>query len=100
MFIPFQTTIHGKCPSYYSTVIHKDTSDMTITQVVDIAGCKEKAELYSGMAAAMLDDVTKQVRLRRCRRITYCVCESDRPKVSAAFVCRPKPREENLLFRQ
>lgn len=64
MFIPFQTTIHGKCPSYYSTVTHEDTRDMTITQVVDIAGCKEKAEMYSGMAAAVLDNVAKQVCLR------------------------------------
>lgn len=100
MFIPFQMTIHGKCPSYYSTMTHKDTGDMTITQVVDIAGCKEKAEMYSGMAAAVLDDVTKQVHLSHCRRITYCIHESNRPKVSAAFVCRPKPREENLWFQQ
>lgn len=96
----FQMTIHGKCPSYYSTVTHEDTGDMTIIQVVDIAGCKEKAEIYSGMAAAVLDSVTKQVRLRRCRCITFCIYKSNRPRVSGAFVCRPKPREENLWFQQ
>lgn len=100
MFISFQMTIHGKCPSYYSTVTHEQTRDMTVTQVVDIASCKEKAEIYSGMATAVLDNFAKQVCLHRCNCITFCIYESNRPKVSAAFVCCPKPREENLWFQQ
>lgn len=94
MFISFQTTIHGKCPSYYSTVTHEDTSNMTVTQVVDIAGCREKAEIYSGMAAAVLDNVVKQVCLHRC--ITFCIYESNRPNVSAAFVCVAQNPERRI----
>lgn len=34
---------------------------MKVTQEVDINDCSEKAELYSGMATAVLDKVSKQV---------------------------------------
>lgn len=46
-----------------------ETKDMTITQVVDISGCKEKAAIYRGMATAVYDDVSKQVCLSHCRCI-------------------------------
>ncbi|XP_060890985.1 vitellogenin 3, phosvitinless [Labrus mixtus] len=52
--------IHGKCQSNYATEENVETKDMTITQVVDLNNCKEKAAIYSGMASAVLDKVSKQ----------------------------------------
>lgn len=56
-----QVSIHGRCRSSYSTEENMATRAMTITQVVDLNGCKERAEMYRGMAAAVLDEVAKQV---------------------------------------
>ncbi|XP_073332486.1 vitellogenin 3, phosvitinless [Pagrus major] len=52
--------IHGKCQSNYATEENTETKDMTITQVVDVGACKEKAAIYRGMATAVLDQVSKQ----------------------------------------
>ncbi|CAJ1060716.1 vitellogenin 3%2C phosvitinless [Xyrichtys novacula] len=52
--------IHGKCQSNYATEENMETKDMTITQVVDINNCREKAAIYRGMATAVLDKVAKQ----------------------------------------
>ncbi|XP_074491254.1 vitellogenin 3, phosvitinless [Sebastes fasciatus] len=52
--------IQGKCQSSYATEENAETKDMTITQVVDVNTCKEKAALYRGMATAVLDQVSKQ----------------------------------------
>uniref|UniRef100_A0A3B4TIN1 Vitellogenin 3, phosvitinless n=1 Tax=Seriola dumerili TaxID=41447 RepID=A0A3B4TIN1_SERDU len=52
--------IHGKCQSNYATEENKETQDMTITQVVDVTNCREKAAIYRGMATAVLDQVSKQ----------------------------------------
>nr|XP_019936246.1 PREDICTED: vitellogenin-like [Paralichthys olivaceus] len=52
--------IHGKCQSNYITEENMETKDMTITQVVDVTHCKEKAAIYRGMATAVLDQVAKQ----------------------------------------
>uniref|UniRef100_A0A8D3CBF9 Vitellogenin 3, phosvitinless n=1 Tax=Scophthalmus maximus TaxID=52904 RepID=A0A8D3CBF9_SCOMX len=52
--------IHGKCQSNYATEEDKETKDMTITQVVDLSNCREKAAIYRGMATAVLDQVAKQ----------------------------------------
>ncbi|XP_023266800.1 vitellogenin-like [Seriola lalandi dorsalis] len=52
--------IHGKCQSNYATEENKETKDMTITQVVDVTNCREKAAIYRGMATAVLDQVSKQ----------------------------------------
>ncbi|XP_034562594.1 vitellogenin 3, phosvitinless [Notolabrus celidotus] len=52
--------IHGKCQSTYVTEENLKTKDMTITHVVDINNCKEKAAIYRGMATAVLDKVAKQ----------------------------------------
>lgn len=38
-----------------------ETKDMTITQVVDVTHCKEKAAIYKGMATAVLDKESEQV---------------------------------------
>ncbi|XP_068175413.1 vitellogenin 3, phosvitinless [Antennarius striatus] len=55
-----EANIHGKCQSTYATELDKETNDMKITQVVDLTTCREKAEMYSGMATAVLDKVSKQ----------------------------------------
>ncbi|KAM7011880.1 vitellogenin 3, phosvitinless [Tautogolabrus adspersus] len=55
-----ETGIHGKCQSSYATEENVETKDMTITQVVDLNNCKEKAAIYRGMATAVLDKVAKQ----------------------------------------
>uniref|UniRef100_A0A4W6DUS7 Vitellogenin 3, phosvitinless n=1 Tax=Lates calcarifer TaxID=8187 RepID=A0A4W6DUS7_LATCA len=52
--------IHGKCQSNYAIEEDKETKDMTITQVVDVTNCREKAAIYRGMATAVLDQVSKQ----------------------------------------
>ncbi|XP_065812413.1 vitellogenin 3, phosvitinless [Labrus bergylta] len=52
--------IHGKCQSNYATEKNVTTKDMTITQVVDLNNCKEKAAIYRGIASAVLDKVSKQ----------------------------------------
>ncbi|XP_071344089.1 vitellogenin 3, phosvitinless [Trachinotus anak] len=52
--------IYGKCQSNYATEENKETKDMTVTQVVDVTNCREKAAIYRGMATAVLDQVSKQ----------------------------------------
>lgn len=76
-----------------------ETKDMTITQVVDIGGCREKAAIYRGMAAAVLDNVSKQVCLSHCRWIGFCIYKLNRPK-SVLFLCVLQFREGNLSFQQ
>lgn len=39
----------------------RKTEELSVTQVVDISNCREKAALYTGMAMAVLDNVSKQV---------------------------------------
>uniref|UniRef100_A0A8D0AVV6 Vitellogenin 3, phosvitinless n=1 Tax=Sander lucioperca TaxID=283035 RepID=A0A8D0AVV6_SANLU len=55
-----ETGIHGMCPSNYATEVNAETKDMTITQVVDVGNCREKAVMYRGMATAVFDQVSKQ----------------------------------------
>uniref|UniRef100_A0A3Q2Y8B3 Vitellogenin 3, phosvitinless n=1 Tax=Hippocampus comes TaxID=109280 RepID=A0A3Q2Y8B3_HIPCM len=52
--------IHGRCPSNYAIEENKETGDVTVTQVVDVTNCREKAERYRGMATAVLDDISKK----------------------------------------
>lgn len=73
---------------------------MTITQVVDLSGCSEKAAIYRGMATAVVDEVAKQVCLSHCRFIRFYT-SIKHTKVSAIFVfVSSKSREENLSFQQ
>ncbi|XP_068563229.1 vitellogenin 3, phosvitinless [Cebidichthys violaceus] len=51
--------IHGNCQSNYATEVNAETKDMTITQVVDVNNCREKADIYRGMATAVLDEDAK-----------------------------------------
>ncbi|KAL6108038.1 uncharacterized protein ACO6RY_18668 [Pungitius sinensis] len=55
-----EASVHGVCPSHYGAEVNEETKDMTITQVVDIKNCREKAAIYKGLATAVLDDVGKQ----------------------------------------
>uniref|UniRef100_H3C2Y7 Vitellogenin 3, phosvitinless n=1 Tax=Tetraodon nigroviridis TaxID=99883 RepID=H3C2Y7_TETNG len=52
--------IHGMCQSSYVTEMDRKTKDLSITQVVDVSNCREKAALYTGMAMAVLDNISKQ----------------------------------------
>lgn len=61
--ILLQVGIHGKCQSNYATEENVKTNDMTITQVVDVTNCREKAAIYRGMATAVLDKESKQACL-------------------------------------
>lgn len=71
-----------------------ETKDMTITQVVDVTGCKDKVAIYRGMAAAVLDNVAKQVRFSA----RICIYKSKKPK-SVLFLCVLQSREGNLSFQ-
>ncbi|XP_054458092.1 vitellogenin 3, phosvitinless [Anoplopoma fimbria] len=52
--------IHGQCQSNYATELNAETKDMTITKVVDVSNCREKAAIYRGLAAAVLNQVSQQ----------------------------------------
>lgn len=54
-----EASIHGMCQSNYATERDVNTTDMHITQVVDVSNCKEKAAIYRGMATAVLDQDSK-----------------------------------------
>lgn len=49
------------CQSNYVTEMDSETKDLSITQVVDISNCRELAMLNTGMAMAVLDNISKQV---------------------------------------
>ncbi|KAK0131503.1 Vitellogenin [Merluccius polli] len=51
--------LHGLCQSNYA-VEENTESEMIITQVVDFSNCREKAELISGMAMAVPDQVAAE----------------------------------------
>lgn len=42
--------------------MNRETRELSVTQVVDINNCREKAARYTGMATTVLDNVSKQVR--------------------------------------
>ncbi|XP_075340505.1 vitellogenin 3, phosvitinless [Odontesthes bonariensis] len=52
--------IHGKCQSNYAIEENMETKDLNITQVVDVTNCREKAAMYRGMAAAVVDKISKE----------------------------------------
>uniref|UniRef100_A0A8C7Z8D7 Vitellogenin 3, phosvitinless n=1 Tax=Oryzias sinensis TaxID=183150 RepID=A0A8C7Z8D7_9TELE len=52
--------IHGKCQSYYTIEENMVAKNVTISQVVDVTNCREKAEKYKGMATAVVDKLSKQ----------------------------------------
>lgn len=49
------------CQSTYVTEMNNETKELSVTQVVDIHNCRDKAAKYTGVAMAVLDDVSKQV---------------------------------------
>ncbi|KAG7259865.1 hypothetical protein CRUP_005066 [Coryphaenoides rupestris] len=51
--------LHGLCQSNYAVEEAADT-EMIITQVVDLNNCRERAELFSGMATAVPDPVATE----------------------------------------
>ncbi|XP_028299658.1 vitellogenin 3, phosvitinless [Gouania willdenowi] len=52
--------IHGMCHSQYATEENVDTKELTITQVVDVDNCREKAAQFKGMATAVPDKFSRQ----------------------------------------
>uniref|UniRef100_A0A672HI71 Vitellogenin 3, phosvitinless n=1 Tax=Salarias fasciatus TaxID=181472 RepID=A0A672HI71_SALFA len=52
--------IHGICQTNYAIEGIPEGEDVTVTQVVDVSNCREKAEMYKGMAAAMPDKSSRQ----------------------------------------
>uniref|UniRef100_A0A3Q3FKW0 Vitellogenin 3, phosvitinless n=1 Tax=Kryptolebias marmoratus TaxID=37003 RepID=A0A3Q3FKW0_KRYMA len=52
--------IHGKCQSNYAIEGDTETNYWNITQVVDVTNCREKAEMYSGMANAVEDKLSRE----------------------------------------
>jgi len=55
-----QLGLHGLCQSHYAVEEEADT-EMIITQVVDLNNCRERAELFTGMAMAVPDPVATEV---------------------------------------
>nr|ACI30219.1 vitellogenin C [Xenotoca eiseni] len=55
-----ETGIHGKCQSNYAIEENEGTNDWTITQVVDVTNCKEKAAMYRGTAITVVDKLSKE----------------------------------------
>ncbi|KAM6963044.1 vitellogenin 3, phosvitinless [Aplochiton taeniatus] len=52
--------IHGTCQSNYAVKEDTNSKDITITQVVDISNCREKALFDSGMALAVPDKISQE----------------------------------------
>ncbi|XP_037554173.1 vitellogenin 3, phosvitinless [Nematolebias whitei] len=52
--------LHGKCQSNYAIEEDTKTNDWTVTQVVDVTNCREKAEMFRGMAHAMDDKLSEE----------------------------------------
>ncbi|KAM4629403.1 vitellogenin 3, phosvitinless [Polymixia lowei] len=55
-----EVSIHGLCQSNYAIEENTETTDVIVTQVVDFSNCREKAALYSGMASAVVDKMSKE----------------------------------------
>ncbi|KAJ3598959.1 hypothetical protein NHX12_032922 [Muraenolepis orangiensis] len=51
--------LHGLCQSNYA-VEENAAKEMIVTQIVDLNNCREKAELATGMATAVLDQVAAE----------------------------------------
>lgn len=74
--------------------MNHETKELSVTQVVDINNCRDKAEKYTGVAMAVLDDVSKQV----CS--SYHRAELSCGFLSLLFLCVLSSRWENLSCQQ
>uniref|UniRef100_A0A3Q3K2X2 Vitellogenin domain-containing protein n=1 Tax=Monopterus albus TaxID=43700 RepID=A0A3Q3K2X2_MONAL len=52
--------IHGMCQSNYVIEESGKAQDVTITKVMDVSNCRERADMYSGMATAVFDSLARQ----------------------------------------
>ncbi|XP_067244630.1 vitellogenin 3, phosvitinless [Chanodichthys erythropterus] len=52
--------IHGVCQSSYTVEEDSNAKELIVTQMVDITNCQQPAALYSGMALAPEDKLSKQ----------------------------------------
>uniref|UniRef100_A0A7N8XL44 Vitellogenin 3, phosvitinless n=1 Tax=Mastacembelus armatus TaxID=205130 RepID=A0A7N8XL44_9TELE len=63
--------IHGMCHSVYAIKANGEAKDITITQTVDVSNCREGAVNSSGLAAAVLDKVSRQRGESVASTVTY-----------------------------
>nr|BAM22590.1 phosvitinless vitellogenin [Salvelinus leucomaenis] len=52
--------IHGLCQSTYANEEDANSQELSVTQIVDINNCKEKAAIYRGMALAVDNKLSKE----------------------------------------
>nr|WPD49408.1 vitellogenin [Sinibrama taeniatus] len=64
--------IHGVCQSSYTVEEDSNAKELIVTQMVDINNCQQPAALYSGMALAPEDKLSKQV----CVKFHYSSLQS------------------------
>lgn len=70
---------------------NKETKDLMVSTVVDVAKCRERAAVSRGMAAAVPDRLSQQV--------CVCVCCSVRQHMEQSHTCSPRcvQRGESLV---
>lgn len=76
-----------------------ETQDMTITQVVDVNNCREKAAMYTGMATAVEDKISKEVCFSTVWMQMSHIRQTNVKSVSASLYMQYS-REEHLSFQQ
>lgn len=74
--------------------MNDETKELSVTQVVDIDNCREKAAMYTGIATAVLDNISKQVCSSYRRAEFSCTFSS------LLFLCVLPSRRENLSCQQ
>ncbi|KAL2090106.1 hypothetical protein ACEWY4_014794 [Coilia grayii] len=66
-----ELSIHGLCKSAYVLEEDEQPSELTVTQVIDISACRQKAELSTGMALAVENELSKQRGPRIVASVEY-----------------------------
>lgn len=74
--------------------MNDETKELSVTQVVDIDNCRDKAAKYTGVATAVLDNISKQVCSSYHRAELSCAFSS------LLFLCVLSSRRENLSCQQ
>ncbi|XP_041912175.1 vitellogenin 3, phosvitinless [Alosa sapidissima] len=63
--------IHGLCKSSYVIEEDEHSTELSVTQVVDIRGCRQRAEISTGMALAIENELSKQRGERIVATVQY-----------------------------
>lgn len=69
-----QLGIHGLCKSSYVIEEDEHSTELSVTQVVDIRGCRQRAEINTGMALAIENELSKQVSLQLAASVLNTIC--------------------------